>query len=140
MKILFAADGSNHTRKALAFLVTHLEMLGSDGQVAVVHVQPMMPPRVTAMVGATAVHEYHRDEAEKVLAPIEQFLKKHEVAFTTKWVVGTPGVEIVKSAHGEHAHMVLMGTHGHGLLGRALMGSVAQNVLSECDMPVLLVK
>jgi nucleotide-binding universal stress UspA family protein len=34
----------------------------------------------------------------------------------------------------------MMGTHGHGLLGRALMGSVAQNVLSECDMPVLLVK
>jgi nucleotide-binding universal stress UspA family protein len=33
-----------------------------------------------------------------------------------------------------------MGTHGHGMLGRALMGSVAQNVISECDIPVLLVK
>ena len=140
MKILFAADGSSHTKKALAFLVTHPELLSSDGQLAVVHVQPIMPPRVTAMVGAATVHEYHRDEAQKVLEPIEQFLKKHEIAFTAKWVVGTPGTEIVKAANHEHAHMVLMGTHGHGLLGRALMGSVAQNVLATCDMPVLLVK
>jgi nucleotide-binding universal stress UspA family protein len=33
-----------------------------------------------------------------------------------------------------------MGTHGHGLLGRAVMGSVAQRVLTESDAPVLLVK
>ena len=140
MKILFAADGSDHTKKALAFLVTHPELLGEDGHVAVVHVQAMMPPRVTTMVGANTVHEYHRDEAQRVLAPIEQFLKKHEMPFTAKWVVGMPAAEIVKAAHDERAHMVLIGTHGHGLLGRALMGSVAQNVVAECDMPVLLVK
>ena len=27
-----------------------------------------------------------------------------------------------------------MGTHGHGILGRALLGSVAQNVITECDI------
>jgi len=36
--------------------------------------------------------------------------------------------------------MIVMGTHGHGLLGRALMGSVAQKVVAETDVPVLLVK
>ena len=36
--------------------------------------------------------------------------------------------------------MVVMGTHGHGLLGRALMGSIAQRVITDCDVPVLLVK
>ncbi|HZN46158.1 MAG TPA: universal stress protein [Ramlibacter sp.] len=36
--------------------------------------------------------------------------------------------------------MIMMGTHGHGILGRALLGSVAQNVITECDIPVLLVK
>ena len=140
MKILFAADGSGHTKKALAFLVTHPELLGGDGQLAVLHVQPPMPPRVTSMVGAATVHDYHQEEAGKVLAPIEEFLKRHQIAFTAKWVVGSAGAEIVEAARREGAHMVLMGTHGHGLLGRALMGSVAQNVLSECDVPVLLVK
>jgi nucleotide-binding universal stress UspA family protein len=36
--------------------------------------------------------------------------------------------------------MVVMGTHGHGLLGRALMGSVAQRVVTESTVPVLLVR
>ena len=140
MKILFAADGSGHTKKALAFLVTHPELLGGDGQLAVVHVQPPMPPRVTSMVGAATVHDYHQDEAGKVLAPVEEFLKRHEVSFTSKWVVGSPGAEILAAARREGAHMIVMGTHGHGLLGRALMGSVAQNVLVDSDVPVLLVR
>jgi nucleotide-binding universal stress UspA family protein len=54
--------------------------------------------------------------------------------------VGNPGQEIVKIAKKEKAHLIVMGTHGHGLLGRALMGSVAQNVMTECEIPVLLVK
>jgi hypothetical protein len=41
---------------------------------------------------------------------------------------------------GRARHMIVMGTHGHGLLGRALMGSVAQRVVTDCSVPVLLVK
>ena len=33
-----------------------------------------------------------------------------------------------------------MGTHGHGIFGRALMGSVATKVISETDISVLLVQ
>ena len=47
---------------------------------------------------------------------------------------------LVKAANKEKAQMVVMGTHGHGILGRALLGSVAQNVLTQCEIPVLLVK
>ena len=140
MKILLAADGSSYTKKALAFLVTHEEMLAGEGQVVVLNVQPAMPPRVKSMVGAAAVHDYHRDEARKVLAPIEKFLQRHDLACTSRWVVGHPGTEIVKAAKKDKAHLIVMGTHGHGLLGRALMGSVAQNVVTDCEVPVLLVK
>lgn len=140
MKILFAADGSSYTKKALAFLVANPELLGSDGELAVLHVEYAMPPRVTAMLGGAAVHDYHREEATKVLAPIEEFLRRHELAFTTKWVVGQPAPEIIAAAEQQKAHMILMGTHGHGLLGRAVMGSIAQKVLVESPIPVLLVK
>lgn len=140
MKILLAADGSRYTKKALAFLMTHDALAGDDGEIVVLNVQVPVPPRVKAMVGAASVHDYHREEAEKVLKPIDKFLKRHEVAATTKWVIGTPGTEIVKAAHKEKAHLIVMGTHGLGLLGRALLGSVAQNVLTQCDVPVLLVK
>lgn len=54
--------------------------------------------------------------------------------------MGAAGPEIVRAAKKDKAHMIVMGTHGHGLLGRALLGSVAQNVLTQCEIPVLLVK
>lgn len=140
MKILFAADGSSYTKKALAFLVAHESLVGRDGELVVLHVQPAIPPRVKTMVGAGAVHEYHKLESQEVLSPIEEFLRRHELRFSARWVVGSPGDEIVKAAQQEKAHLIVMGTHGHGLLGRALMGSVAQNVLAASEVPVLLVK
>ena len=140
MKIVLAADGSSYTKKALAFLMTHEEIAGGDGQVVVVNVQPAMPPRVKSMVGAAAVQDYHREEAEKVLKPIEKFLQRHDIAYTTRWAVGNPGAEVVKAATKEKAQMIVMGTHGHGILGRAILGSVAQNVLTQVEIPVLLVK
>jgi nucleotide-binding universal stress UspA family protein len=140
MKILLAADGSSYTKKALAFLVTNHEIAGGDGEVVVVNVQPAMPPRVRSMVGAAAVQDYHREEAEKVLRPIQKFLERHDIAYATRWVVGNPGAEIVKAAKKDKAQLIVMGTHGHGILGRAILGSVAQNVLTQAEIPVLLVK
>jgi nucleotide-binding universal stress UspA family protein len=140
MKILLAADGSSYTKKALAFLVTHEEIAGGAGEIVVINVQPALPPRVKTMVGAAAVHDYHHDEAEKVLRPIEKFLARHELKYTLRWGVGVPGVEIVKAAGKEKVQMIVMGTHGHGFIGRALLGSVAQSVLTHCEIPVLLVK
>lgn len=140
MKIVLAADGSSYTKKALAYLVTHEELAGGDGEVVVVNVQPAVPPRVKSMVGATAVADYHREESDKVLKPIAKFLDRHGIRYATRAAVGHPGVEIVKAAKKEKAHLVVMGTHGHGILGRALLGSVAQNVVTDCEVPVLLVK
>jgi nucleotide-binding universal stress UspA family protein len=140
MKILLAADGSSYTKKALAFLVTNEEIAGSEGHVVVVNVQPAVPPRVKTMLGATAVQDYHREEAEKVLRPIGKFLQRHGIDHSTRWVVGNAGAEIAKAAKKDKAQMIVMGTHGHGLLGRAVLGSVAQNVLTQVEIPVLLVK
>ncbi|MEO6017138.1 MAG: universal stress protein [Polaromonas sp.] len=140
MKILLAADGSVFTKKALAFLVTHESLAGPDGELVVLHVQPPVTPRVKTMLGAATVKAYHHDEAERVLEPIRKFLKRHAIPFRCSWLVGNPSTEIVGAAKREKAHLLVMGTHGHGLLGRALMGSVAQKVITEAGIPVLLVK
>ena len=98
MKILFAADGSKYTKKALAFLATHENLAGPDDELVVLHVQPPVPPRVKTMLGAGIVNDYHRDEAQKVLDPIERFLKRHNMPFRTSWVVGSPSQEILRVA------------------------------------------
>ena len=140
MKIVFAADGSACTKKALAFLVTHENLAGVEDELFVLNVQPPLPPSVALMVRSDAANDAHRDEANKVLDPIKLFLDRHPIRYRCEWVVGSPAAEIVEATRREQAHMIVMGTHGHGLLGRILMGSVAQRVVADCDVPVLLVK
>ena len=140
MKIVLAADGSTYTKKALAFLITHESIAGPEDEIFVLNVQGTMPSRVKRMVGSAEVLAYQGEEAAKVLNPIKKFLDRHALKYRTAWVSGNPAEEIVRATHREGAHMLVMGTHGHGLLGRALMGSIAQRVIADCDIPVLLVK
>jgi nucleotide-binding universal stress UspA family protein len=140
MKILLAADGSVYTKKALAFLVTHEALLDADGELHVLHVQPALPPRVKSVAGKDLVAQHHLREAEAVLKPIRAFLDHHPITYHADWVVGNPAIDILKMAKKDKSHMIVMGTHGHGLLGRMLMGSVAQRVVAESDLPVLLVQ
>jgi nucleotide-binding universal stress UspA family protein len=140
MKILFAADGSSYTKKALAFLVTHEGLAGKDDELIVLNVQPPVPPRVGTILGADAVAGYHREEAEKVLDPIKSFLGRHTIPFRCSWVVGSPCDQILEAAETEKVHLIVLGTHGYGLVGRVLMGSIAQRVVARCEVPVLLVK
>ena len=53
---------------------------------------------------------------------------------------GAPGDTIRAEAKRLHADAIVMGTHGRAGLARALMGSVATNVLKHADVPVILVK
>jgi nucleotide-binding universal stress UspA family protein len=140
MKIIIAADGSKYTKKALAFLVNHEGIGGESDELVVLHVQPPLSPRVRAMLGATAVAAYHKEEAAKVLEPIGKFLKRHSFVFKTSWVTGSPAQEVVRLAQKERAHLIVAGTHGHGILGRAVLGSVAQRILTDSEIPVLLVR
>ena len=140
MKILLAADGSKYTKKALAFLVANESLCGADDEIVAFNVQPAVPPRVKTMLGAAAVNEYHREEARKVLEPIERFLKRHDLKFRTASAVGSASTELLAAAKREKSQLIVMGTHGHGIIGRALMGSVAQRVVAEGQLPVLLVK
>lgn len=140
MKILLAADGSKFTKKALAFLVTHEAFVSKGNELVVINVQAPVPPRVKRMLGAAEVAEYHAEEAGKVLDPIKKFLDKHALNHSCTWVVGHASDEIGLAIKREKAHMLVMGTRGHGVIARALMGSVAQRVIAECSIPVLLVQ
>jgi nucleotide-binding universal stress UspA family protein len=140
MRIVLAADGSRFTKKALAFLINHETLAGEGDEVLVLNVQPTMPPRVRTMVGSAAVNAYQSDEAEAVLAPIRKLLERKGVAWRCDWKVGEPAAQILAAAEKGKAHMIVMGTHGYGAIGRAVMGSVANRVLQGADIPVLLVR
>lgn len=140
MKILLAADGSSFTQKALTFIAEHKSLLGPDEELLVVNVQVPVSGRVTSMLGSAEVAAYHADEADEVLEPIKTFLEQHALRHRCFALTGWPVEEIIRLAKNEQVEVIVMGTHGHGWIGRALMGSVAQRVVVDSVIPVLLVR
>lgn len=140
MKILFAADGSSFTQKALKFLVGHKNMLGPADELIVLHVQDAISAQIERKLGSTEVTAYQAKQADAVLKPIKKFLDKHAVQYRCLWVAGSATTEIIEASKRERVQMIVMGAHGHGVLSRMFMGSVAQKVLAESEIPTLLVK
>src|SRR5207247_10379402 len=52
-------------------------------------------------------------------------------------VQGKPSAEIVRVAREETADMIVLGTHGKGMLDKALFGSTAERVIRKAPCPVL---
>jgi universal stress protein A len=53
---------------------------------------------------------------------------------------GFPAAEIVRFASDGDIDLIVMGTHGRGFIGHALMGSVAESVVRTAPCPVLTVR
>ena len=140
MKILFAADGSTFTKKALSFLVGNKNLVGKGDELVVVHVQDAISAQIERKLGSAEVTAYQAKQADVILKPIKKFLDKHTINYRCVWVVGTAAGQIIDLSKRERVQMIVMGAHGHGLLSRMFMGSVAQKVLAESDIPTLLVK
>ncbi len=91
-------------------------------------------------LGKEVVERYYQEEGEKVLASVTKFLSRHHVELKTMIKVGPAGEMIAKVAQSGKFDLIVMGTHGHGALGKLVMGSVSTQVLAKCDVPVLLVR
>ena len=62
-----------------------------------------------------------------------------DISLTTQLLRGEPAETILRTAReGEH-DLIVMGSHGHGRLHRALLGSVSFGVLHRSRVPVLLI-
>ena len=141
MKILIAVDGSAHTQKALDYLAKHRTMFVDGHELVVVHVCVGLPGHVTRHLSKEVLEEYYTEESAKVLDPVVARLAKEGVSsYTIDKRHGHAAEEILKAAAASKAQLIVLGTHGHGILGRALMGSVATKVISETDTSVLLVQ
>jgi len=95
MNILLAVDGSPYTKKMLAYLATHEELLGSQHTYTVLTVQAPLPARARAALGKEAVDSYHSEEADKILAPVCKFLARHalqtkRIAKVARWARASP--------------------------------------------------
>ena len=140
MKILVPVDGSAYTKRMLAYLATHDEWLGDSNTFTILHSVPPVPPRAAAVIDKGTLKSYYDDEAEKVFKPIRAFFNKQKIRAEFVAKVGPAADTIAALAAKGKFDLLMMGSHGHGLLGNLVLGSVTTKVMAKCEVPVLIVR
>jgi nucleotide-binding universal stress UspA family protein len=140
MKMLLPVDGSDYTKRMLAYVAAHDELFGRGHEyVALTAVAPV-PPHAAGFLDRGVLDAYYRDSAEHVLAPVRKFAEQNGWTIRTHHVHGHAAEAIAEYAQAERPDLIVMGTHGHSALGNIALGSVSTGVLARCKVPVLLIR
>lgn len=81
-----------------------------------------------------------RERRESAAKQLVERGRREGVAVTFLVWEGDPGEAIVEAAEAEGADLILVGSHGRGGVGRALLGSVSDYVVRHATCPVLVVR
>lgn len=139
MKVLLAVDGSQYTKKMLAYLAAH-DLFSPQNEYVIVTAQGVLPAQARSALGKELVQKYYEDESLRVVTPVSKFLLRHGITAKCTWKIGKAGEVISKAAIDGKFDLVVMGSHGHGALVNLVVGSVATEVLASCKVPVLIVR
>jgi nucleotide-binding universal stress UspA family protein len=117
--------------------------LAGDGDVCLMHAVPhvIQTPWVVDASGLD-IDDLQRQwvtEAEAQLADLAATMRLDPRRVSAEVVVGPAAFEIVRYASERAADVIVLGSHGRGVIRRFLLGSVAERVLREAGCPVLIV-
>jgi nucleotide-binding universal stress UspA family protein len=113
-----------------------------DGHVHLVHVVPD-PFHLPYTIEPTGVNwvDVLRRWSEEARAQLEQLVagRAAEQPMMTKAIVsGSPATEILRYARDRNADVIVLGSHGHGVMQRLVLGSVAERVIRHATCSVLM--
>jgi nucleotide-binding universal stress UspA family protein len=140
MKLLAAVDLS----RASAYVIeaVHRVAMATDAEVYLLHVITPLP-NVAGMefhpvMDQQEFSERFAEEQQQLDRLVGQLIEA-EVKAVGLLVQGDPGKVILQEAARLEAELIVLGSHGHGLLFDALVGSVSAGVLRKSTLPVLIV-
>lgn len=142
-RVVAPIDLSEPARAALDHALWWTAALGTTApeprraELRILHVVPRVYEDRELLPSAERVGDEVRREIEEALArfPGEP---KTEVTQEIRWGE-SPADEILRYAEEVRADLLVLGTHGRGMIERALIGSVASTVARRASCPVLLV-
>jgi nucleotide-binding universal stress UspA family protein len=141
LKILLPVDGSPCALRAVDHVIAHAAWFREVPEIHLLHVHPPIPiGRIQAHVGKETLHAYYREESQAQLLEAQQRLDAAGRFHTSHIHVGQPAEVIAKLAGDLGCDLIVMGSHGRGVVAGMVAGSVATRVLHLAPCPVLLVK
>lgn len=142
-RILLAVDGSEHSDRAVAFLIGLIRdggLLGGKTEIHLVHVRPHLAERFSRTMSAEELDRYYKEGSDTACRTANEMLKIEGIEYVPHTCIGAPAETIVASAKLLDCDIIVMGTHGAGFMTGMLLGSVASKVIHLTEVPVTLVK
>lgn len=135
MKILAAVDLS----KASSYIIeaVHRVAMATEAEVTVIVVEPNLPTVPGPDVSPAAVVRPFADAHD--LAGLVRQLVEVGVKATPIVRQGSPAHVILNEAEKLGAELIVVGSHGHGLMFEAILGAVSTEVLRHSTVPVLVI-
>ena len=137
-RALVALDGSEVAERIMPLIFK----IAGPLEVTLLRVNVPVRPVVVEGAGPAIFEDPDsaRIDAEEYLAPLAVDLRRRGVRVKTEVRRGEAAEEILKAAREAKADVIAMTTRGRTGLGRLLFGSVAETVLRESELPVLLMR
>ena len=147
MKILLATDGSEYSKSAIEEFADMQFILNAEVLIVSAFENSSLIMSTAAPMGGLAGYYEDADSvarkaAEDAVEKTAEFLrnKKISLLITTAVGNGSPKQIILNEAEKFNADLIVVGSHGHGVIGRFLLGSVSQSVALHAACSVLIVR
>jgi|SRR5581483_506558 len=146
MRVLLAIDGSEHSEAAVDEIAR--QHLPETSEVRVISV--VETPYFSGMGEGVDISVYVEMEksarerarvaVEKAAARLRADEDNRQLNVTTKVISGSPKQVIIEEAEAFGADLIVVGSHGHGMFERFLLGSVSQAVALHAPCSVEIVR
>jgi nucleotide-binding universal stress UspA family protein len=134
-KILVPVGGSGNDRFALQEIVRRF-MNDTAIEVHLLNVQRPFSSYVTMFSSRRNRQDYHREQAEKALAPAKAMLDRYSIPYAVHMEVGHQAETITAMARRLHCTEIVMATARKNSLTRLVESSVTERVIELTSVPV----
>ncbi len=135
--ILVSFDGTEFGSKALTKACEFSKLDGS--KITALYVIPRYEEMIEFFSSSLIKENLYRD-AEKIMDVARKIAMDYGVNIDTQIADGDEGEKIIETAKRLNKDLIVRGTHGWTGINRAIIGSIADNVIVNSPCPVLVVK
>ena len=138
-KILIATDGSDYTKNAVDHGIDLAKNTGA--KLLTIYVVDTAAFASIPMDAAwESMYELLRQEGDVAMKYVAEKAEKEGVEVEENIIEGHPADEIIKYSEKNSISLIVLGTLGKSGLDRFLLGSVAEKVVRNSKIPVLVVR